>query len=733
MRIISILILVMVANISFSQSPYKRQQSAGEIPDDLKLSIKEKIYNDTEELRKENNNHNLSDIERKFLENTNIRIDELLQSGKILFGDEMTTYINKLGKLILEKNNKPELIEKLRFYTVKSSVVNAFTTHQGMIFVNVGLLAQVENESQLAFVLAHEISHYIQKHVLESHLNTLEYVNKRNNKDYDEVITELSSYSKGQEFESDSIGYMMYTKAGYNPEDASKAMNVLQYSHLPFDEIPVNKDFFNKDSYKLNLEKYFSDELMTYKDISDKDDSRSTHPNIKSRKEKMNKLASFESEFNLKTEYLLSKEEFEKVQKIARLDNLKNNITSRNYIKVVYESYLLKRLMPNEPYIDYCLAKSLYAISKLKTYENFYTVFSNDDFEGEISKVYHLFSEQLSNYEINILALKHLLVLNDSSNIKFEDDLINDLVNKINFDCTKFRKNKKKLSDPTKLAEVTFLEKDSVELSKLTKIDRILYFQKLKKHKEGQVVPVKKDEYYLNAFINEMSEQNFINRFDIKNEEESKDDKNSFSSWGKKIVNDTVSIDGLIIVDPLLVLSSDNKGTKKKKSEKLSNELQQVIGKTVEKLDMKYVISSREGNVDNKLSNYNGEAALKEWLYQYATYEEYGIIPINSSELETYTYDNNVSFVMLLAIYSNRGMPVYGMIYTTLSTIALYPVLPFLAFENFSPRYMNYFYTKIIDTRTNQVVFDKMDHTNKKLKEYNIRSILYYNLSQLKK
>ena len=54
---------------------------------------------------------------------------------------------------------------------------------------------------------------------------------KRNNKDYDEVITELSSYSKGQEFESDSIGYMMYTKAGYNPEDASKAMNVLQYSN----------------------------------------------------------------------------------------------------------------------------------------------------------------------------------------------------------------------------------------------------------------------------------------------------------------------------------------------------------------------------------------------------------------------------------------------------------------------------------------------------------------------
>jgi predicted Zn-dependent protease len=143
MRKITLLILVFIASSSYSQNPYRRQQSAGEIPDDLKLSIEQKIENDEQEMQQEKNY--LSKVERKFLDNTNRKIDELLQSGKILFGDEMTTYINKLGKLILEKNNQSALIEKLRFYTVKSSVVNAFTTHQGMIFVNVGLLAQVEN------------------------------------------------------------------------------------------------------------------------------------------------------------------------------------------------------------------------------------------------------------------------------------------------------------------------------------------------------------------------------------------------------------------------------------------------------------------------------------------------------------------------------------------------------------------------------------------------------------
>ena len=43
MKQILSLSLIFIASISISQSPYKRQQSAGEIPNDLTLSIKQKI------------------------------------------------------------------------------------------------------------------------------------------------------------------------------------------------------------------------------------------------------------------------------------------------------------------------------------------------------------------------------------------------------------------------------------------------------------------------------------------------------------------------------------------------------------------------------------------------------------------------------------------------------------------------------------------------------------------
>lgn len=738
MKKITLLILTCFVSSAFAQGVYQRQQSAGEIPDDLKLSIKQKIEKDKQEFETVNNS--MSKDEKKFIINTNRNIDELLQSGKILFGDEMTVYITKLAKLILEKNNQTELIDKLRFYTVKSSIVNAFTTHQGMIFVNVGLLAQVENESQLAFILSHEIAHYIQNHVLQSHKNTLEYINSNSSKEYDQVITELSSYSKSQEFESDSIGYLMYTKAGYNPEDAEKAMNVLQYAHLPFDEIPMDLDYFDRDTYKLNLNKLFTDKLMNYKDISDKDDSRSTHPNIKSRKQKMAKLASFESKFVIKNEYLLSKEEFEKVQRIARLDNLKNNLTSRNYIKVVYESFLLKRKYPNESYIDDCLAKALYAISKLKTNSQMSALIDSDDYEGEISKLANLFTNQLTDYEINILALKHLISLpKNENNKKYEDDLIYDLVNNIGFDITRFHQSlPNKDFEDTTLVEVkdVFNELDSIAISELTKIERILYFQKLKKSKEKQniVVTEKEDDYYLNAFVNEMKDSEFSARFDIK--EEGKEEKtNEFVSiFSKKETKLELEnpIDGLIIVEPFLVSSSDKNGTDKEESEKRSNELQVVLGDVVSKLDLNAVIASREANTTNDLKTYNGEAAIKEWVYQYSTFATYKIIPLNTEEVNTYTEDNNASYVLLTAIYTNKGTPIYGMLYTTLSTLALYPVLPFMIYQNFTPRYHNDFYTQVIDIKSNKMVLNNWDKTNKKIKEFNIRSILYYNLYQLK-
>ena len=53
---------------------------------------------------------------------------------------------------------------EFRFYVVEDSSINAAALPDGTVLVNTGLLGAVENESQLAFVLSHEIAHVLQAH-----------------------------------------------------------------------------------------------------------------------------------------------------------------------------------------------------------------------------------------------------------------------------------------------------------------------------------------------------------------------------------------------------------------------------------------------------------------------------------------------------------------------------------------------------------------------------------------
>lgn len=98
------------------------------------------------------------DQQKEFLETTHYAIDDLLHSGYVVFGDEVSNYISSIADSLL----KDDLLTRsaLRFYTLKSMASNAFSTDQGIIFVTTGLISQVKNEAQLAFILAHEICHF---------------------------------------------------------------------------------------------------------------------------------------------------------------------------------------------------------------------------------------------------------------------------------------------------------------------------------------------------------------------------------------------------------------------------------------------------------------------------------------------------------------------------------------------------------------------------------------------
>ncbi|HEX2711755.1 MAG TPA: M48 family metalloprotease, partial [Candidatus Acidoferrales bacterium] len=80
-----------------------------------------------------------------------------------VYNDSATTaYLEKVG-LALTPKKTPENV-KWRFRVLRDPDVNAFALPNGSIYVNSGLLSRMENEAQLAGVLAHEITHVTNRH-----------------------------------------------------------------------------------------------------------------------------------------------------------------------------------------------------------------------------------------------------------------------------------------------------------------------------------------------------------------------------------------------------------------------------------------------------------------------------------------------------------------------------------------------------------------------------------------
>lgn len=94
-------------------------------------------------------------------------------------------------------------------HVLESDQVNAFCLPGGKIAVFTGLLDLVENDDQLAAVIAHEVAHALAHHASE-----------RLAREPTSHILGRLSFNRAQESEADHIGIFLMTFAGYDPEEA---------------------------------------------------------------------------------------------------------------------------------------------------------------------------------------------------------------------------------------------------------------------------------------------------------------------------------------------------------------------------------------------------------------------------------------------------------------------------------------------------------------------------------
>jgi len=150
-------------------------------------------------------------------------------SEKILPDTAWQGYLNRIGQRIVAVSDRADL--PFHFAVIESDEVNAFAAPGGFVYVYTGLLRELDQESELAAVLAHEISHVVARHSVKrlqsvmgvSVLMELALGNKSANAKslaQNAIGIVMQGYSRSQEKEADNFGITYMTLAGWDPNGA---------------------------------------------------------------------------------------------------------------------------------------------------------------------------------------------------------------------------------------------------------------------------------------------------------------------------------------------------------------------------------------------------------------------------------------------------------------------------------------------------------------------------------
>lgn len=142
---------------------------------------------------------------------------------EIYSGREITEYVQDIGQRLIPYSDRPNF--PYTFQVVKDNTINAFASVGGFIYANTGLLKGVENEAELAAVIAHEIAHITSKHNIEKLRRIIKDKNLEVNSEveYKTIINLLEEIAfslprgRQQEYEADRKGIEILHGAGYAP------------------------------------------------------------------------------------------------------------------------------------------------------------------------------------------------------------------------------------------------------------------------------------------------------------------------------------------------------------------------------------------------------------------------------------------------------------------------------------------------------------------------------------
>lgn len=172
----------------------------------------------------------------------------LERDGLVLADEAANAYLRRIGQSLIPRDLQLERVS-WKFRALRDPQPNAFALPNGSIYVTTGLMTLIDNESQLAAIIAHELTHVMRRHT---------YVSNRSNRKkfltmnvmaavgayapggiVGAVITVVTTvapfimvatiygYSRDLEREADHKGIDMMISAEYAPEEMVNVLKLL--------------------------------------------------------------------------------------------------------------------------------------------------------------------------------------------------------------------------------------------------------------------------------------------------------------------------------------------------------------------------------------------------------------------------------------------------------------------------------------------------------------------------
>jgi len=207
--------------------------------------------------------------------------------------------VTKIGKALLTKNNLPS---QITFKVIETDEINAFASGEKEICVYTGLLKFVNDDSELAGVIAHEIGHIINNHVAKqsvvSAITSTAIANANISstaKTGAYIANNLSmlKMSRTEEYEADITGVDLMTKAGYNPLAMVSVLYKISGKYVDFIQTHPSGDKRTMYIYDYITYTYPQKAKLGYTTDSYKQFMNYASPIVKKRNESPSKLNSF--------------------------------------------------------------------------------------------------------------------------------------------------------------------------------------------------------------------------------------------------------------------------------------------------------------------------------------------------------------------------------------------------------------------------------------------------------